>query len=90
MTTRVWHPGIAEDPLAGDGFAEVDDSAVPQLRQSGWLLATERDEHLERIAAHPSNQPPPGDEAAAGDSPKTSPGRSKAAGGKAGAAGEGS
>ena len=58
MTTRIWHPEIAADPLAGDGFATVDDASVPQLRQSGWLLATERDEHLERVAAHPSQNRP--------------------------------
>ena len=52
MTARIWNPAIEAE--GGDGFAEVPDSAVPQLRQSGWLLASERDEHLDRLAAHPS------------------------------------
>lgn len=76
MTTRIWHPEIAADPLAGDGFATVDDAAVPQLRQSGWLLATERDEHLERVAAHPSQNRPDDDDAEHGESgDKTTPHR---------------
>ncbi len=83
MTARVWHPEIAADPLAGDGYAEVADSAVPQLRQSGWLLASEREDHEAAVAAHPSQQRAA--KAAAGDA-KTEPG-GKAAGGKAGQSG---
>lgn len=85
MTARMWHPEIAADPLAGEGFAEVDDSAVAQLRQSGWLLASERDEHLARVAAHPSQQPR--DDEGKGDEGKAEGSRSRRGASNAGSSG---
>jgi hypothetical protein len=89
MTARMWNPQIeAETPGSSAAFAEVDDSAVPVLRQAGWLLASERDEHLDRVAAHPSQNP---DAAAEADDAgtKTSSGRqgSGKAAGRAGSEG---
>lgn len=49
---RVWNPALAADPEAGDGYAEIDDSALPAHRQAGWLLASERDDHEAAIEAH--------------------------------------
>jgi len=41
--TLMWHPGT------GATF-DAPDTAVPVYRQSGWLLASERDEHEQRAA----------------------------------------
>lgn len=50
MTARIWHPGLAAE--GGDGYAEVPDGAVGIMRQSGWLLASERDDHEAAHAEH--------------------------------------
>jgi hypothetical protein len=75
--TRVWHPGIEAE--GGPAFADVDPSAVGVMRNAGWMLASERDEHVDRVAAHPSQNRPDGD--ADGDSPKAKrPARGQSAG----------
>jgi hypothetical protein len=73
---RIWHPGLEAD--GGEAFSDVPEGAVSMMRQSGWLLATERDGHLEALAAHQARA----DE-------ESKPGRSRArsdqaGGGKAG------
>lgn len=84
--TRIWNPAIEAE--GGVAFAEVDDQAVAQHRQGGWLLASERDEHIERLAAHPSQQRDE-DEADGDDgkTTKTHAAGAKASGGKAGQSG---
>lgn len=47
--TLMWHPGT-------DATFDAPDSAVPIHRQSGWLLATEREEHQKRIAEREAAQ----------------------------------
>ena len=53
MSVLMWHPGT-------QATFEAPDDAVPHYRQSGWLLASERSDHLARIA-----------ERAKADQPKT-------------------
>ena len=43
MTAVIWHP------VTG-ATAEVSEDAVWHHRQSGWLLASEREEHEARVA----------------------------------------
>ena len=50
--TRVWNPAIEAEGGGDAAYAEVDDSAVPHLRQSGWLLASEREGHEAAHAEH--------------------------------------
>ena len=47
--TLMWHPGT-------DMMFDAPDSAVPIHRQSGWLLASEREEHKKRIAERETAQ----------------------------------
>jgi hypothetical protein len=43
MAALMWHP------VTG-GVFDAPDEAVPHYRQSGWLLAAEREEHEQRAA----------------------------------------
>ena len=49
MTRLMWHPETG-------GTFEAHDDAVPHHRASGWLLESEREEHLARAADHPSRK----------------------------------
>jgi hypothetical protein len=51
MTRLMWHPETG-------GTFEAHEDAVPHHRASGWLLESEREEHLARAADHPSRKPP--------------------------------
>ena len=49
MTAVIWHP------VTG-ATAEVSDDAVWHHRQSGWLLASEREDHEARLAERAAAQ----------------------------------